>query len=134
MFFTLTNQQKKTLFWFLIIIPIGFYSKFYRGPASEWVNNSLGGVFYELFWCFLLLLIRPAMRPGFIAIIVLIGTCALEFLQLWHPPFLESLRSTFIGRTLLGTTFFWSDIPYYFLGCGIAWVWMRRIQVKWKVY
>ncbi len=124
------NQRFKTLLWLLFIIPIGFYSKFYRGPAAEWVNDSLGGVFYEWFWCLLLLLIWPFMRPALIASIVLIGTCALEFLQLWHPPLLQVLRSTFIGRTLLGTTFFWSDIPYYFIGCGTAWIWMKRIKVR----
>ena len=32
------------------IVPIGFYSKFYRGSAAQWVNGSLGGVFYEIFW------------------------------------------------------------------------------------
>ena len=32
-----------------------------------------------------------------IATLVLICTCILEVMQLWHPPFLEFLRSFFIG-------------------------------------
>ncbi len=44
-------------------------------------------------------------------------TCGLEFLQLWHPPILEQIRSTFIGRASLGTTFSWWDEPHYVLGC-----------------
>jgi hypothetical protein len=39
---------------------------------------------------------------------VLVATCLLEFLQLWHPPLLEAVRSTFIGRTVLGTSFTWN--------------------------
>lgn len=124
----LVNQRLKTLLGLVFVIPIGFYSKFYKGPAAEWVNDSLGGVFYEWFWCLLLFLLWPTMKPAAIALIVLIGTCALEFLQLWHPPLLQALRSTFIGRTVLGTTFFWSDIPYYFMGCATAWLWMKRIK------
>ena len=113
----------------VVIVPLGFYSKFYAGPAAAWVNNSLGGVFYEVFWCLLISLSLDTARPGVVAAFVLIVTCCLEFLQLWHPPFLALLRSTFIGRTILGTSFTWSDFPYYFLGCGIGWLWMRQLQL-----
>jgi hypothetical protein len=110
----------------LVVVPLGFYSKLYSGPAANWVNNSLGGAFYEIFWCLLIFLY--ADKPRVIAISVLVLTCCLEFLQLWHPPFLELLRSAFIGRTILGTSFTWSDFPYYFLGCGIGWLWMRWLR------
>jgi len=112
----------------IIIVPIGFYSKFYRGPAAAWVNDSLGGVFYEIFWCLLILLFLPKVKPWIIALCVLVVTCILEFMQLWHPPFLEILRSNFMGRTLLGTTFTWTDFPYYFLGSGIGWFWIKHLQ------
>jgi hypothetical protein len=37
----------------LVTVPVGVYTKFHQGPAADWVNNSLGGVFYEIFWvCF----------------------------------------------------------------------------------
>jgi hypothetical protein len=63
-----------------------------------------------------------------IASSVLAITCVLEFLQLWHPPFLQLIRNTFIGRTILGSYFTWSDFPYYFLGSGIGWFWMIWLQ------
>jgi hypothetical protein len=112
----------------LIIVPLGFCTKFYSGPAANWVSNSLVGVFYEIFWCLLIFVFLDAGKPWVIAIWVLVLTCCLEFVQLLHPPFLELLRSTFIGRTVLGTSFTWSDFPYYFLGCGIGWLWMRWLQ------
>lgn len=112
----------------IIIVPTGFASKFYQGPASAWVNDSLGGVFYEIFWCLVIFFISPRARPLIIGISVLFGTCILEFMQLWHPPFLEFLRSYFIGRTVLGTTFVWSDFPYYFIGSGIGWRWLSMLQ------
>jgi len=128
----MSSRGQKIQIWgvfsLLIIVTIGFYSKFYSGPAANWVNNSLGGVFYEIFWCILIFLFFGSSKPWIIATFVLIVTCLLEFLQLWHPPFLEIIRSNFIGRMVLGTSFTWSDFPYYFLGCGIGWLWIRRLQ------
>ncbi len=109
----------------MVITPIGFYTKFYTGPAANWVNSSLGGVFYEIFWCVLVFLFLPNTRPWTIAVFVFVVTCLLELLQLWHPPFLTLVRSTFIGRTVLGTSFDWVDFPHYVLGCGAGWGWTK---------
>ena len=117
--------NKRTLFTLialLIITPLGFFTKFYTGNASAWVNNSLGGVFYEIFWCLLIYLLFTKIKPIIIAIIVLFTTCALEFTQLWKPQFLEMLRDNFIIRTIIGNSFSWSDFPYYIVGsiAGLA--------------
>lgn len=111
-----------------LIVPVGFASKFYRGPAQDWVNDSLGGVFYVIFWCLAVSLVWRAAKPGRIAAAVVAVTCGLECLQLWHPPFLQALRSHFLGATILGTTFVWSDFPYYFLGAGMGWAWLAAVR------
>jgi hypothetical protein len=126
--FLVSRKRAWTLVSLLVIVPVGFYSKFYAGPAANWVNNSLGGVFYEIFWCLLIFLFWGEGRPWIIAASVLVATCLLEFLQLWHPSFLQFMRGYFIGRAVLGTSFTWSDFPYYFLGCGIGWLWLSRLQ------
>ncbi len=110
----------------IILIPVGFYTKWYNYPFASWIRASSGGVFYEIFWC-LLIFLFSRIRPTIIALSVLLATCCLEFLQLWHPPVLEWLRSFFIGRTILGTTFDWWDFPYYFIGSGIGWLWMKAL-------
>ncbi|MBU4444184.1 MAG: DUF2809 domain-containing protein [Candidatus Marinimicrobia bacterium] len=112
----------------LIVIPIGFYSKFYSGSAHTWVNNSLVGVFYEIFWCLVLALFFKRLKPLTIALIVLSLTCVLEFMQLWHPPLLELLRGNFIGVTILGNSFTWSDFPYYFVGSLVGYVLINKIS------
>ncbi len=111
----------------LVIVPLGFYTKTYRGPASDWVNHSLGGTFYVMFWCLAARFLLPKTSAARIAVAVLAATCCIEFLQLWHPPFLEMLRSHFIGAAILGNTFDWFDFPSYFLGAGIAWLWLRLL-------
>jgi len=124
----LFKRKSATILSIFVIIPIGFYSKFYEGPAAEWVNDSLAGVFYEIFWCLMVFLFFIRIKPFIIAVIVLLATSILEFLQLWHPPVLEFIRSFFIGQVVFGTSFTWSDFPYYIIGCGIGWRWMRQLQ------
>lgn len=116
------NKQRLLIVLLLIVvIPIGFYSKFYSGPAKEWVSNSMGGLIYEIFWCLVIAYFLPGVRAIKIAASVFIATSIVEFLQLWKPEFLEFLRSTFIGRTILGNSFNVMDFPYYFLGCLLGW-------------
>jgi hypothetical protein len=110
-----------------IVLRAGLYGKFYKGPGAGWVNGSLGGVFYEILWCLVLGLWLPRWKAARIATVVLTATCILEFLQLWHPPFLEWLRSYFLGRSILGSYFDWLDFPYYFAGSALGWLWLRGI-------
>ena len=112
----------------VIIIPIGFLSNLYKGPAHEWLNNNLGGAFYEIFWCLLIFLIFPKFSEITIAFFVYFSTCFLEFLQLWHPPFLEIIRQNYLGRIIIGNRFNLNDFPYYVLGSFFGWFWMMRIR------
>jgi len=124
----ISTKQKWVLFLLLLFTPIGFYSKFYSGPAADWVNDSLGGVFYEIFWCLLVFLFFVNIKARVIATSVFIVTCFLEVLQLWHPEFLEIIRSYFIGRTVLGTSFNLYDFIYYFIGTLIGYFLITRLQ------
>lgn len=116
----------------VIIAIIGIFSKLYSGPFENWVNNSLGGVFYVIFWCLFAFLFFTRSRPWIIAVSVLCVTCFLEFLQLWHAPALELIRSNVLGKALIGSAFVWSDFPYYFIGCALGWVWIKQLRMSYK--
>ena len=123
-----SNKRFWTLILILIIVPIGFYSKFYSGPGKDWINNSLGCVLYEIFWCLFIFLFLIKIKIWKIAVSVFIATCILEVMQLWHPQSLEYIRSFFLGRTLIGTSFSWFDFIYYFIGSIIGYVLLNRLQ------
>ena len=127
------KQNRWTLFSLLFIVPIGFYSKFYKGPAHVWVNDSLGGAFYEIFWCLLIFLLLNKITPWKIAVTVFSITCFLEFLQLYHPVFLELIRSNFIGRTIIGTSFAGNDFIYYIAGSLLGWIWLKLLKRKYTL-
>lgn len=114
------KKRKWTLCAIALITPLGFYTKAYEGPASDWVNNSLGGILYVVFWSLIFSIVLKGTRAIAIALGVFTVTCSLEFLQLWHPPFLESIRSTFLGATLLGNSFTWLDIIHYGIGALLS--------------
>lgn len=107
-----------------VVTPLGFLTKAYSGPAAAWVNDSAGGVLYVAFWLLVVLWLRPSAPVRTTAALVFALTCGLEFLQLWHPPFLEAIRASFLGRTLIGTSFAAWDFPHYavgaLLGVGLA--------------
>ena len=112
----------------VLVVSVGLWTKAYRGLLEVWVNDSLGGVFYEVFWCLAALVAVPRAPAWKVAVTVLATTCALEVLQLWSPALLAVTRTHFIGATLLGTTFSWLDFPHYLLGCSLGWAWMIAIQ------
>ena len=127
------HTRKWSIISIIIIISVGFYTKFYSGPASGWVNNSLGGILYVIFWSLVFYLIGPKTNPLKIVTIVFILTGMLEFLQLWHPVILESIRSHFLGRSIIGSSFSQSDFFYYFIGAITAYLlimFLRRTETK----
>ena len=126
----LAGYRIKLLIAGLVITPLGFYSKFYSGPLEDWVNYSLGGVLYVIFWCLVVAFVFPKIRAWKIAIGVLLVTCTLEVLQLSDAYLLEQARSFFIGRVVLGTSFVWSDFFYYFIGSVAGWLLLNKLGNK----
>ncbi len=117
-----------TLLSLLIVTPLGFYLKFYPGLGREWVNNYSAGILYEIFWCLFFFLVIPRKKAVITIPLWVFGiTCLLEILQLVKTPILNLMRSNFIGKLLLGTTFSWWDFPHYLVGCLIGWLWLRQI-------
>jgi Protein of unknown function (DUF2809) len=123
------NQTILIIISVLIVVPMGFLFKYYYGPGHHWFNDYGAAVFYEIFWClFAFLFFRSRVAVIQIPIWVFAITCILEFLQLWHPPLLEQIRASLIGKLLLGTTFIWWDFPHYVLGSVLGWLWLRQLH------
>jgi hypothetical protein len=112
---------------FVIAIAIGLASKFYVGPFERWVSQDLNGVFYAMVWVFLLAVLVPIARPRNIAIAAVAICIGIEFLQLWHPHFLEVLRAEPLGRLVLGSSFTFYDMPYYVVGGWLGVLWLNRL-------
>jgi hypothetical protein len=120
-FLNLSHRKRWIILLLVVLVPLGILTKFYAGPASDWVNFSLGGILYVIFWSLVGGFFFEQTKSWKIALWVFGITAMLEIMQLWHPPFLETLRSTFLGASLLGNYFSWLDFPHYLLGFLISW-------------
>jgi hypothetical protein len=116
---------------FLVAL-LGYWVRF-DAPVSAGLRDGLGGAAYVTFFALAIAFIKPARSAARIALFVLGATCVLEFLQLWHPLWLEKIRRTLAGRALLGTTFSWTDFPPYFAGALIGWILVRLHQRTWRM-
>ena len=113
-----------------LVTPLGFATKFYAGPGVGWIGPYAGGLLYEIFWILAIALVWPRLSPARIALGVFLATCFLEVLQLWRPPPLEALRSTFLGRALVGSTFSWWDFPHYVGGAAAGFGLLRALTAR----
>jgi hypothetical protein len=111
----------------VVVTALGIAAKNHSGPAQWWVNDwGPASVAYVVFFMLLAFLVFPrrsAATP--IAIAVVLATCFVEVLQLWHPEWLEDLRSSVLGATLLGTSFSLWDFPAYIVGGIVGWFFLR---------
>ncbi|MBN1466002.1 DUF2809 domain-containing protein [candidate division KSB1 bacterium] len=122
------SRRISTILVLLILIPIGLATKFYHGPGSTWVQLYAGDIFYPMFWFFLGLLLFPRTRPLSMSAFVFIFSTAIEFSQLFDGALLTQLRRSFLGRTLVGTSFAAQDILYYLIGCLLALLLYRALN------
>jgi hypothetical protein len=115
------------IIWLFLVALLGYWFRFDASISAGW-RDGIGGAAYVIFFVVALAIISQASSATRITLIVLTLTCVLEFLQLWHPLWLEQIRRTLLGRALLGTTFGWTDFPPYFAGAVIGWALVRLHQ------
>lgn len=120
----MTRYRVSLIVWLFAAASFGYWFRF-DAPISAGWRDSIGGAAYVIFFVVALAAITRASSAERLTLVVLTLTCVLEFLQLWHPPWLEQIRRTLPGRALLGTTFEWTDFPPYFVGAVIGWTLVR---------
>src|SRR5437660_10537608 len=56
----------------------------------------------------------------------------IEISQLYHAPWIDSIRVTIPGRLVLGSTFNWPDFIAYAAGIGTGCIAEVTIQARWR--
>jgi len=125
---TVKQKRKLLLILLLLLIPSGILLKLYSGPASMLINNKISGTVYVVFWCLFASFVFTEKSPLPVTVCVFLITSILEFLQLCHTPFLDYIRSGFIGRSFIGSSFTWSDFIFYFAGAMLAFLLLKQID------
>ena len=111
----------------LVVTALGLGTSAYEGRERLWVRDHGSGILYVMFWILLVLTLRPDSSPGRVSIAVLVLTCLVEFSQLIDARWLNAIRKTWLGASLLGIGFKWSDLPYYAIGAIAGWGLVRLL-------
>lgn len=111
----------------LVVGILGSWLRFYA-PVADWLRDRSGGAAYVVFWTLAFAAIKPRASAWRIAFTIFLVTCGLEFLQAWHPAWLDAIRRTLPGRLILGTTFDRFDFPPYAVGGVLGCAAVRVLQ------
>lgn len=106
---------------FCITIPVGLATRkkpqwFYE-PIAVYGGDILWATLFFFFFRFFF----PAKKLWVIATYTYAFAVAIEISQLYHAPWLDKIRVTFLGKMILGFGFLWSDIICYAIGVLIGW-------------
>ena len=104
----------------LLVITIGLLSR--RHPHL--FPQTLGKYPGDAIWAMMIFLgfglVFPAKPTILLGLAALAFSCAIEFSQIYHASWIDSIRATTAGQLILGSGFSWTDIAAYSVGILLA--------------
>ncbi len=111
----------------IAVIIGGLLSRAYSSLFPELINAYLGDALYALMVYMGMSALFIKQSSVRVAWISLVFCYAVELSQLYHAPWLDTLRATRPGSLVLGHGFLWSDLLAYAMGVGVGV--MGRVQI-----
>jgi len=103
-----------------MIVIMGLGSRYFALYLPRWVNLYFGDFLWAIMNFFLIGLIFRKKNTVWVIVIALVYCYFVEISQLYHFPWLETLRQTKLGGLILGRGFLWSDLISYTFGIAIG--------------
>jgi hypothetical protein len=100
----------------MVIMAFGLPARLIQDRLPEWYTLYFGDYLWAMLLFFIFALTFRNMNTFKVAMIALVFTFLIEISQLFHPQWLEGLRSIKLFALVLGYGFLWSDIAAYTLG------------------
>jgi len=113
----------------IIVMILGLSSRYFSVYLPNWINLYLGDALWALIIFFLCGLLFRNRETKWIAILALLFSFSIEISQLYHSPWIDSVRQTRFGGLVLGYGFLWSDFISYSIGIGMGILMERSIQI-----
>ena len=103
-----------------MIVIVGLASRRYQGQLPAFLAEYAGDTLWALM-LFLLVSTLLAGRPVLArAAISLALAFLVEISQLYHAPWIDSIRQTTLGGLVLGFGFLWTDLVCYSVGIALG--------------
>lgn len=114
-------RRNRILYLILTIITIilGLLSRKVQG-LPQIISSYSGDALWALMVFFLFSFLFNKKSTIFILVISIIFSYGIEISQLYHSPWIDSIRATTLGGLILGFGFLWSDLICYTVGIVIG--------------
>ena len=114
------NQRRIFLLVLALLIFLGLVSR-----KIQFIPPETGDALWAMSVFAFLRILSPRMSYLGTAVLSLAISFAIEFSQLIHYPWLDSVRNTWTGHMLLGQGFLWEDLVAYTIGIILMYVLCR---------
>jgi hypothetical protein len=115
-----TRNPAITIALILMSAILGLGSRRYASLLPEFLAAHTGDAAWALALFLAFALLLPKLSTSRIAVLALFVSILVEVSQLYHAPWIDSIRSTMIGHLALGSGFDPVDLARYAAGIGIG--------------
>lgn len=116
-------RDRRPLFYIGLLamtIALGVGSRRFGSVLPGFIAAYAGDTLWALALFLVLGLVLPRLATARVAGLALAGSLLVELSQLYHAPWIDSVRQTTIGGSVLGFGFLWSDLACYAMGIGLG--------------
>ena len=99
---------------------IGLLSRKFGYYLPEYLNTYLGDALWALMVFLIFGFIFPKQNSLRIAFVSISFCFIIEISQLYHAPWIDSIRANSLGGLILGFGFMWTDLVAYNLGVAFG--------------
>jgi hypothetical protein len=110
----------KSILFLLILGAAGYLSRRYQHYLPLPIRKRTGDALWACCVFALVTIVRPRWATLKAAIVALLISYTVEFSQIYHRPWIDHIRSYWLGKMILGTTFFWLDQVAYTIGIAVV--------------
>jgi hypothetical protein len=112
----------------LLAVALGLASRHFRSSLPTFLAHYAGDSLWALMVFFLVSCLWPSRPVALRAAVALSFAFLIETSQLYHAPWIDSLRATRLGGLVLGFGFLWSDLACYAVGVAFGAIVDLRIR------
>src|SRR5437763_610942 len=102
----------------MLTLLCGLASRPLRTLIGRDLAENLGDALWTMLVYWLIAILWPRLSIWRVAMAAMLISAAVEFSQLYHAPWLDTIRRTTLGGLILGWGFSWGDLIAY--ACGVA--------------
>ena len=103
-----------------LVCVLGIGSRRYAHALPGFIAAYAGDTLWALAAFLGMGLLLPRASTRTIALLAMGLSIAVELSQLYHAPWIDSIRQTTLGGLILGFGFLWSDLACYAAGVGLG--------------